>query len=206
VAGLLGDRAPATLPAGPPRAAVLLLLFDVERAAHLLLTKRSMTVGHHRGQISLPGGRREPQDPDLVATALRETEEEVGVPRRSVRILGELDEVHARGSDNVIRPVVGLAGGPVRATPNDREVARVMQVPLAELLALDAALPPEPPLMGYRYPLLGEDVWGATARILRGFAGLLTSAAGGGPATAAPEGRPGRDARPRPRTPASPAG
>ena len=74
--------------------AVLMLLFERDGAPHTLLTKRSADLPHHPGQISLPGGRWEPDDADLVATALRETHEEVGIPPAAVRVLGMLDDVH----------------------------------------------------------------------------------------------------------------
>jgi 8-oxo-dGTP pyrophosphatase MutT (NUDIX family) len=155
---------------------VLLPLFDVAGRPHLLLTKRTDSLRNHRGQVSLPGGRRDPEDASLTETALREAEEEVGIPRHAVRVLGALDDVATLVSDFVVTPVVGVLPARPAIVPNPGEIARVMEVPLELVLAVDAGLPPGAGVRELRYPLDGEDVWGATARILRGFSAVLRSA------------------------------
>ncbi len=165
---VLGRRSTRTLAHGQ-RSAVMLLLHDRDGAAHIILTRRSDSVGHHRGQVCLPGGRFEDDDESLLATALRETEEELGFAPADIQVVGALDEVHTRGSGFAITPFVGLRERVCEPVPCTAEIARVLEVPLAELLALDGALPENPTIDTLRYPLLGEDVWGATARILRGF-------------------------------------
>jgi 8-oxo-dGTP pyrophosphatase MutT (NUDIX family) len=167
-AGLAGRR-PAELPGPGRRAAVLLVLYDRAGEAHLLLTKRSDSVPSHPGQISLPGGVVEPGDRSPAAAALREAEEEVGIPPAALRVVAELDDVSTMVSGFIVRPVVAVAGGPLRPVPSDAEVARILEVPVADVLRADAALPPDPAPLALRYPLAGEDVWGATARILRIF-------------------------------------
>jgi 8-oxo-dGTP pyrophosphatase MutT (NUDIX family) len=171
------DRTPhAPLEAPGLRAAVLVVLYDREGAPHLLLTKRTSTLPRHPGQISLPGGRPEPGDADLAATALRETHEEVGLPPAALRLLGRLDDVHTRASDFTVSPFVAAHDGRLRAVPSEDEIARVLEVPVVSLLAADARLPATPDVITLRYPLLGEDVWGATARILRRFAAVVREA------------------------------
>lgn len=158
------------------RAAVLIALYERDGAIRLMLTKRTDTLAHHRGQISLPGGRWEPDDVDLVTTALRESDEEVGIAPAHVRILGEMDDVATIATDFLVTPVVGALAAPPDPVPNPAEIARVMEVDLAQVMALDAALPDGLGPRQLRYPLDGEDVWGATARILRDFCRLARCA------------------------------
>lgn len=151
------------------RAAVLILLYPRDGDTRLLLTKRSETLAHHRGQISLPGGRWEDEDGTLVTTALRETEEEVGVPRGHVRVLGAIDDVPTIATDFLVTPVVGVVDAAPVTVPNAMEIARVMEVRLADVMWHDDRMPAGLGPRDLRYPLDGEDVWGATARILRNF-------------------------------------
>jgi 8-oxo-dGTP pyrophosphatase MutT (NUDIX family) len=154
---------------------VLLPLFDVDRHPHVLLTRRADTLPLHRGQVSLPGGRWEEADGTLTMTALRETHEEVGIPPDAVQVVGLLDDVHTMVTGYVVTPVVGLLAERPVPEPNP-EVGRVMEVPLGEILAIDAVLPADAGVAELRYPVAGEDVWGATARILRGFAAVVRAA------------------------------
>lgn len=165
---VLAGRAARDLHGPARRAAVLVVLYDVEDQAHLVLTKRTETVAHP-GQVSLPGGRVEISDATLADTALRETEEEVGIPRAALDLVGRLDEVHTMASDFVVRPYVAAMSLPLAAVPDAREVAQVLEVRVADLLDADARLPDDVAPLALRYPLAGEDVWGATARILRSF-------------------------------------
>ncbi|HMN99812.1 MAG TPA: CoA pyrophosphatase [Miltoncostaeaceae bacterium] len=192
LAHVLRDREPASLPGPGRRAAVLIVLADRAGQASLLLTKRSDDMPTHPGQISLPGGVVDPGDPSPEAAALRETEEEVGLPRAALRVVGELDDVHTMASNFIIRPFVALLEGRWEPVPSDAEVARAFHVPVAEVLRADAVLPADPAPLALRYPLGGEDVWGATARILRIFSVVLRQALvvspRGGAAPAAPAG------------------
>jgi 8-oxo-dGTP pyrophosphatase MutT (NUDIX family) len=175
IAEVLTRTTPVLLTSDSRKAAVLIALYDRDGAPHVVLTRRSADLPHHPGQVSLPGGRYEIDDEDLEATALRETHEELGIPASRVRLLGRLDDVHARGSDHNIAPFVGVLDGPLMAIPSDREIARVIEVPLHDLLTADEALPADADddVAILRYPLLDEDVWGATARILRRFSRVL---------------------------------
>lgn len=177
IAVVLDTRQRIVLDDRPGRAAaVLLLLYDRGDHPHIILTKRTTTLPAHPGQVSLPGGQRDPQDRDLRVTALRETQEELGIDPTSIEIVGDLDDVATFQSRFIVTPVVGVLRATPETHPNPAEIDRVMEVPVADILALDAALPAEPSLRELRYPLDGEDVWGATARILRGFAAVARSA------------------------------
>ncbi len=147
---------------------MLVLLYARHGEPHMVLTKRTLDVAHP-GQVSLPGGRFEADDLTLRRTALRETEEELGVSAARTRVVGRLDDVPTMVTGFVVSPFVGSLSGPLRATPDRREVARVIEVRVADILAHDARLPPAAGVTDLRYPLGSEDVWGATARILRLF-------------------------------------
>lgn len=163
----LRDRRPTPQPGPGRRAAVLVLLYERHEEPHLLLTKRSDDLPSHPGQISLPGGVVEVHDASERDAALRETEEEVGIGREGLRVIGELDDVHTMVSGFIIHPFVAVLDRPMVAVPSDAEVARIIHGRVADLLAADAVLPPSPSVRELRYPLAGEDVWGATARVLR---------------------------------------
>lgn len=157
---------------GDPReGAVLLLLYPRERRLFLLLTRRSTYVFHHKGQISLPGGAREPGDTSLWQTALREAAEEVAVAPEEVRYVGILSPLFIAASRFEVHPFIGYV--PVRPdfAPNDYEVAALIEMPLCRLLAEDAKDEDVWVRQGIerRVPLYlyGEHIiWGATAMIL----------------------------------------
>ncbi len=177
----LESRNRVTLEATGRDAGVLLILFDVDDAGHVVLTKRSQFVATHKGEISLPGGKFEPEDVDLLGSALRETEEEIAVPRSSLTVLGPLDDVHTMASGFTVSPwVAHHAGGRPVMTPEESEIARILEVPLADVLAADRLIPEPPTIETLRYPLMGEDVWGLTARILRTFSDVVHRIAGQG--------------------------
>ncbi len=156
---------------GPLRpAAVLIPLYVRERALWTLFTKRTEAVEHHKGQISFPGGRQHPEDATLWDTAVRETEEEIGVPRAEVLPLGALPKM-VTVTDFEVSPFVGAIPYPVEFQVAEREVERIIEVPIAYLL--DPAVVEERMLkwMGRDLPTLvyhyrGHAIWGATARIL----------------------------------------
>lgn len=175
--GVLVQAVPLDPPIDHGRlAAVLILLYEHDAVPHVVLTKRTDTLEHHPGQISLPGGRWEMGDGDLGTTALRETHEELGIPPESVRLIGRLSDELTAVSGFVVAPFVGVSSVALQPVPSELEIARVLQIPLAELLAADDALPPSPDILSLRYPLMGEDVWGATARILHIFSGVVRAA------------------------------
>jgi 8-oxo-dGTP pyrophosphatase MutT (NUDIX family) len=117
----------------PRVAAVLILVYPRGGQPHLVFTERTTTLPNHPGQISLPGGSRESSDATLAITALRETEEELGIPATDVRVLGELEPVDTLGGSFRITPYVGLLAYEPRFRPHPAEVATVIEVALAHL-------------------------------------------------------------------------
>lgn len=157
-------------------AAVLLPLLPAPEGWQVLLIRRSMEVEAHRGQIGCPGGRREPTDASPLATALRETDEELGIPPEQVRVLGGLPCHVTSTTGFQIHPFVGILSPDPVLRPDPREVAGVLTVPLA--FFLDPAHHEIRPMVmkdGVTHPVhfytWGEDtIWGATAAILHHFA------------------------------------
>lgn len=115
------------------RAAVLVPIIDDEAGPRLLLTRRADTLASHTGQVAFPGGKVDPTDVDAEAAALREAQEEVGLPPDAVDVLGWLDDFPTIRATLVVTPVVGLVRAlpPLRAEPG--EVARMFTIPLSAL-------------------------------------------------------------------------
>ncbi|MGH9368773.1 MAG: NUDIX hydrolase [Thermoanaerobaculia bacterium] len=162
------DRAPLEARDGLRRAGVLVPLFMRGPALWLLLTRRTESVEHHRGQISFPGGAEEPGDATLWHTALRESEEELGICPEDALALGRLSPL-VTVTNFYVEPFVAAIPQPYVFRPAEAEIAEVLEVPLAGLLdpaALEKRRLPgrEEPVLFYHY---GEMViWGATARIV----------------------------------------
>jgi 8-oxo-dGTP pyrophosphatase MutT (NUDIX family) len=160
-------------------AAVLVPLYVSEGEWHVLFTLRTELVESHKGQVSFPGGRVDPGDATRTDTALRETEEEIGLTRDTVTVLGTLDEL-LTVTQYHITPVVGVIPWPYPFVLSTAELSAVFGVPL-RWLADPANLEiryREPIVPGPRIPvyyLHYEDytIWGATARILMNLIGLL---------------------------------
>jgi len=153
----------------PRRAGVLVPLFVRDGGLWVVLTRRTDTVEHHRGQISFPGGGEEPEDESLLDTALRETEEEIGVSADDVRYLGELSPI-VTVTDFYVAPYVGAIPQPYTFQPEAAEIAEVIEVPIAALL--DPAILERRMFPGRPEPVLfyhhgRHEIWGATARILK---------------------------------------
>ncbi|MSQ12297.1 MAG: CoA pyrophosphatase [Dehalococcoidia bacterium] len=170
-------------------AAVMVLLARSRGRLAVVLTKRTRLVEHHKGEVSFPGGTFDAADSDLLATALRETHEELGVPPDRIRVLGQLPSAAAL-SHFIITPFVGVLLEPYQFTPNPKEVEEVFLAPAAWLL--DPAnrqlepLPRDPETLRYAYHYHGHRVWGATARILSDLLGLIGETRGEEPVWRAP--------------------
>ena len=159
-------------------AAVLVPVTD-RGGPHLLFTKKTGSVPHHKGQFSFPGGIVDVRDGSRVETALREAWEEIHLPAEAVEVLGLLDDTPTRATNFIITPVVGIVRDPVELRPDGREIERVLEVPL-EMLRDPSIFrtemwerngEPHPVLF---YQVSADDViWGATARILSQFLALL---------------------------------
>ncbi|MCE2509765.1 MAG: CoA pyrophosphatase [Alphaproteobacteria bacterium] len=173
-AALRGDHvlSPHLAPPAPWRpAAVLVPLVEREGGMTVLLTRRTDHLADHAGQISFPGGRLESTDRDPEAGALRETEEELGIPRTAIELVGRLDTYLTRTGFEVV-PVVGLLTPPFPLKPDRFEVADVFEVPLGHLLEPANYLRHERLYGGrsayyYAIPYGDRYIWGATAGMLR---------------------------------------
>lgn len=111
---------------------------NVAEELDVLLTRRASRMRHHAGQIAFPGGGVEPEDADIVATALREAAEETGLDPAGVEVLGTLPEVHIAVSRNLVTPVIGWWRLPSEVAADHTESVEVFRVPVAELLAPEA--------------------------------------------------------------------
>lgn len=155
-------------------AAVLLLLYEKESEPHILLTRRTDHVEHHKGETSFPGGAFDPGDGDLLTTALRETEEEIGVRPQDVEVLGRLDDI-VTITGFLVSPFVGVLPSPhYPFVANAHEVAELVEVPLRHLMdernlerSVRQFRDRPVPILTYHYG--DHRIWGATARILKGF-------------------------------------
>jgi 8-oxo-dGTP pyrophosphatase MutT (NUDIX family) len=161
--------APAATPDLVP-AGVLVPLFVQEEALRVLFTQRTLLVKDHRGQIAFPGGVRDPADAHLLATALRETEEEIGLAPEAVEVLGTLAPI-ATITGYHITPFVGLIPYPYDFHPSPREVKRLLALPVTEFYAPERWRTSPYTFQGRTtrvcYWHNGQEVvWGATARIL----------------------------------------
>jgi 8-oxo-dGTP pyrophosphatase MutT (NUDIX family) len=174
----LPGRARRVVPPGSlMRAAVLVPIVDRGEAC-LVFAQRTERVGHHAGQISFPGGRIDPDDADDLHAALREAEEEVGLAPAKVEALGALDDTETVATQFVITPWVGVVRGPVVWQPDGHEIAKVIEVPVAALLARGCFRLESWQRNGvardvYFYDYQDVTIWGATARILKQYLDLV---------------------------------
>ena len=167
----LARRPPETAPAPKKnlrRAGVLVPLFVRDASLWILLTRRTESVEHHRGQISFPGGGEEPGDEDLLATALRESEEELAIAPADVVPLGQLSPI-VTVTDFYVEPFVAAVPQPYVWRPAEAEIAEVIEAPIARLM--DPAIREGRQIPGREGTILfyhyGQHViWGATASIL----------------------------------------
>ncbi|MDF1490071.1 NUDIX hydrolase [Tessaracoccus caeni] len=154
-------------PRGKASAAVLMLFSDASDPEVTLLT-RSSSLRRHAGQMALPGGRRDPEDPSLVATALREASEETGLDPRAVEVLGSLPAVWVPASNYDVTTVTGVWPGGSLSPMDPFETAAVHAYPVSLLTSPEVRVTATHP-SGYRGPafVLGDEfVWGLTAHLL----------------------------------------
>ena len=153
--------------------AVMILLYEKNNEAHIVLTQRHDYAGAHSGQISFPGGKKDESDHDLSHTALRETYEEIGVALSNVHIISTLSWLYVPPSNFVIYPFVALLEDMPTFVPEEKEVKEILEIPLETLVNKENQ-------KNYRfqnkklnisfdspsYQVNGKVIWGATAMIL----------------------------------------
>jgi 8-oxo-dGTP pyrophosphatase MutT (NUDIX family) len=167
------------LPSDCREGGVLILLYSRAERLYFVLTRRTETVRSHKGQISLPGGKREGSE-SLIQTALRETCEEVGVPPDGTEVIGRLSKLYVSASNYCIHPFVAHRQIPPTFRPDPVEVAEVLEVPLFTLLDPSirkvehwSASQFDAPRRVPFFAIESQVVWGATAMILSELATLL---------------------------------
>src|SRR5919198_3188526 len=173
----------ALLPAPPPgsgdppadqdgRPAAVLIPVTDERNPTVVFTKRTDDLPRLAGEISFPGGLRNASDPDLLETALRETEEELGLPRSDIEVLGALEPFLTYTTGYWVTPFVGLLDPGHQLVPSPAEIAEVFRVPLATLDRIEREVEwhrDEWTWTGFVYEVDGHTIWGATGRMLHQF-------------------------------------
>jgi 8-oxo-dGTP pyrophosphatase MutT (NUDIX family) len=164
----LTARARRELPRGTTTAAAVLLpLFERDSEVHIWLVRRPTSMRSHAGQVAFPGGKSDPSDGSLLVTALRETEEELGIARANIDVLGALDDILTI-TGFTITPWVGWIAQNVEVRPNVTEVARAFAPPLRLFLEPATGVAPRS-----GWTVDGELVWGATAAIVHDLVGVL---------------------------------
>jgi 8-oxo-dGTP pyrophosphatase MutT (NUDIX family) len=154
---------------GRTDSAVLVALYVQEGGIRVVLTERRHDLRRHAGEISFPGGRHDETDADLQTTALREAHEEIGLPPEAVEILGALQPTPTIATGYAIYPFVGLIDAGRTWTLSPREVAEVLELPLAEVLSgydRRRLIRRGIPIRTDTYVVGEKLIWGATARIL----------------------------------------
>ena len=175
LAQALSRRPPRTLNLPPEqfRASAVVAPFRLHAGVpNLVFTQRPDHLRHHAGQISFPGGAREPDDGTAMFTAVRELQEELGVPAAQVEILGALDELPTPSGFRVA-PFVGRLAEDTLLQPNPAEVAAVLELPVAGFFAKGLPRIEQRSVLGrgvevYYYDVNGYTVWGVTGHIVRG--------------------------------------
>lgn len=167
-------------------AAVLILVFVRDGEPWMIFTRRTQHVATHKGQISFPGGARDPEDADLMQTALRETYEEIGVQPEDVQIAGELDDYPTFVTNFVVTPFVGIIPPPESYAHSEIEIDEVIELPVRELAATMRT--EDWSDRGRTYPMYfyetrGHTIWGVTGYILAQFLAIAGEALGCGGVT-----------------------
>jgi 8-oxo-dGTP pyrophosphatase MutT (NUDIX family) len=154
---------------GRTDAAVLVPIFVVRGELYAVFTKRREDLRRHAGEVSFPGGRHEEGEPTFIATALREAEEEIGLPREGVEIVGALRPTPTIATGYAIYPYVGVIEPGLKWTLSPREVSQVLELSLREVregYKRRRLIRRGIPILTDTYVVGDHLIWGATARIL----------------------------------------
>jgi len=176
VAGAVGEQVPAAVLAA-------MFLGGEPGQAHVVLTRRRADLRRHAGEISFPGGRSDAEDADLAETALREAEEEIGLPRAEVTMLGTLPPVSTFATGYIIHPFVASIPAGIAWSLSPREVDAVLELPVEALRAGRTRTRMERRGISFEtdaYVVEDHLIWGATARIIEHLLERLQGAAPGG--------------------------
>ncbi len=156
----------------PRKGAVLILLYPDKQQLLFPLIKRATYKGVHSGQIALPGGKSEPGDKNILDTALREAEEEIGINKSKVEIIGQLSDFFVMPSNFMVSPVIGFMAERPKYIPDPTEVEKVLDASLQQIIYEESVLRKTIMAGGIYemdapcFEVAGETVWGATAMIL----------------------------------------
>jgi len=172
------NRKPLVL--NPPNfthAAVLIPIFAEDDEIKFILTKRTDSLQKHKGEISFPGGRIDRRDRNLEETALRETDEEIGVKREKIKVVGRLDDLFTM-TKYIITPFIGIIPEQVECHSNSREVSEILYVTLDVFLNEELFSEKDWPQKGFYFPVYyyywnNYEIWGATAYIINQFAEIV---------------------------------
>ena len=157
------------------KSSVLLLLFPENKEIYTCLIKRPAHMKHHAGQIALPGGRIE-DDESAIDTALRETEEEIGIHSQKIKILGQLSELYVEVSRFIIQPFVGWLAEKPQFVINSNEVEKIILFPLYKYMTARQYIDIKTITGRLQVPCIKykqEIIWGATAMILSEFLEII---------------------------------
>ncbi|MBX7241123.1 MAG: CoA pyrophosphatase [Bacteroidia bacterium] len=169
------------IPDNARKGGVMLLLYPHHNLLNIALMKRAEDGGTHSGQISFPGGTVEKTDENMIHTALRETEEEIGVPAHQIRTLGSLTDLYIPPSNFIVYPCVGFIEQRPEFIPDEREVAEILEVPLHYLLQDGIMSIKKVQMSGNKslvldtpvYDIYGHTLWGATAMMMAEFLTII---------------------------------
>jgi 8-oxo-dGTP pyrophosphatase MutT (NUDIX family) len=167
-------------PTPPRQSAVLIVLFEEDGKIKTTFIKRNIYDGVHSGQIAFPGGRYEEYDNNLINTALRETEEEVGIPREDVKVLGSLSNIYIPPSNFDVLPVVGYTNKVPKLVIDPKEVSEAFFVELEALVSPGSLGQNNVTLKDGKqasipcYQVSGYTIWGATAMIMSEFNEIIS--------------------------------
>lgn len=162
------------------KSAVMILLFHDQSELKMIVIRRSEYVGVHSGQIAFPGGRFEEEDGDVRTTALREIEEEIGIDRSKIEILGRLSDIYVPPSNFLISIFVGYLSERPHYTLQEREVAEVIEIPFNEFKRADIVKQKEFFVSSQNstsyapyFDLENAEIWGASAMVISEFLDIL---------------------------------
>lgn len=161
------------------KSSVLILLFEEKSVLHTILIRRTDYGGIHSGQVSFPGGQYEEKDGDLIETALRESEEEIGLQRDSLEILGVLSTIYIPPSNFNVLPVVACTRKRMTLSPDPSEVDSIIRIPITDLMSAENCreidIPVHQSIVRAPAFIFGNTVvWGATAMIISELLELLS--------------------------------